>query len=41
MKKVLVYVEGQTEETFVHAIRRKCSHFDQWLSTLESLCSSA
>ncbi len=25
----------------LHAIRRKCSHFDQWLSTLESLCSSA
>ena len=44
MPRLLVHVEGQTEETFVNellpTIRRECPHFGDWLDRLEQLPDS-
>lgn len=37
MIKVVVVVEGLTEQVFVRRIRKECAHFANWLGRIEAL----
>jgi hypothetical protein len=45
MRRLIVHVEGQTEETFavlesgLDPIRAQCPNFQNWLSALEAVVS--